>query len=146
MSTGKWKFTEQIILKIFRSLQDLKDLVDVNYWKLEYMNFVVLEVASIYLCKDSLTVLNKVLQSFLNHFVSISFRQLLFKVNYGTMKNNCFQWLISFPDIFTTDFQQIAVWRVEIIRTINLMLQHSQMLQLIINITTLKLTTYDNYV
>ena len=28
----------------FESLQDLKDLVDVNCWKLEYVNFVVLKL------------------------------------------------------------------------------------------------------
>ena len=50
----------------FESLHNLKDLVDVNYWKLEYVNFAVLEVclfsASMCLFRGGLTVLNKALQ------------------------------------------------------------------------------------
>lgn len=70
---------------------------------------------------------------------------LLPKVSNGTISNNCCHWLVSFLGLFITEFQQVVVWRIEIIRTINLM-YNSQILQLNINITILKLTTHDNYV
>ena len=37
----KWEDNSE---EFFESLRDLKNLVDLNYWKLEYVNFVVLEV------------------------------------------------------------------------------------------------------
>ena len=48
-------------------------------------------------------------RSFLNHFIFISFRQLPHKVSDGIINSNCYQWLVSFPSIFITDFQQSVV-------------------------------------
>ena len=53
-------------------------------------------------------------RSYLNRFVAISFLQLLLKVSDGTINSNCCLWLVTFPDIFIVDFQQVVVLRIEI--------------------------------
>ena len=114
---------------------DVKDLVAINCWMLEYINFVVLKVhvcskkaftcsRMIWWCQIKLSLFSAIalildrwmtfglkknshlisylehsLMCSLNHFVSISFWQILLKVNDGTRNTNSFQWLSSFLGI-----------------------------------------------
>lgn len=69
-------------------------------------------------CLGSLSMhLPHLWRRFLNYFVSVSLQQqLLFKVTDRLINNNCWYQLISFPGIFTNDFQQGTV----IIKKVNL--------------------------